>query len=86
MKSEMPEHFQNRGPTRSAAKRQALDQALAQIEDAREIVGQHVPLWAQEWAEKNGLEVRETSFAPPGKLFLVGAFPVDGANVEVGRV
>lgn len=54
----------------------ALDSTLSQVEDARELVGLAIPVVARHWANRHGLPWRETSFCPPGRLFIVGAVAV----------
>lgn len=56
--------------------RERLNDALVWVEDPRQLVGQDVPPAAAEWAETNGLAVVRTKFAPPGRLYIVGAVPV----------
>ena len=69
-------------PDRSAAQRQraTLEAAFDGVEDARMIVGQFIPVAVREWAEERGLEARETQFAPPGRIFIVGAVPIPEFN------
>lgn len=57
--------------------RDNLDFTLGRVENATEIVGKEIPGWVEDWAERNGLDVRRSSFAPPGKLYIVGAVPVE---------
>lgn len=64
-----------------AEQRAALDKALDDIYEARELIGYQVPAWAQRWAETNGLNVRESRFAPPGLLFIAGLIPVEDIEV-----
>ncbi len=56
--------------------RAALDHTLSQLEHANEVVGKDVPEWVDGWAERNGLEVTRSEFAPPGQLFIVGTISV----------
>lgn len=46
------------------------------VEDAQTLCGQQVPAEARAWAEENGLDVKQTEFAPAGRLFIIGALPV----------
>jgi hypothetical protein len=55
-----------------------LDETLAEMEDATTVVGQWIPSSVRIWAERNGLTVRETRFAPPDRIYIVGAVPVEG--------
>lgn len=59
----------------------ALDATFEQVHDARELVGNAIPVAARHWANRRGLGWRETSFAPSGRLFITGALPVPGVLV-----
>jgi hypothetical protein len=61
--------------------RQACFEAYSKVEDPRELIGRHVPSPARIWAEEHRLVVRETTFAPPGRLYIVGAVPVEGVLI-----
>ncbi len=61
--------------------RAALDDALALVEDPRELIGRYVPSAARIWAEEKRIAIRETEFAPPNRLYITGAIPVPGVFV-----
>jgi len=52
--------------------RSLLDETLATMWEANELIGQHVPSAARIWAETHNIPVRESRFCPPNRLFLVG--------------
>lgn len=56
--------------------RAALDHTLGQLEHASEVVGKEVPAWVDAWAERNGLDVTRSEFAPAGQIFIVGTIAV----------
>ena len=56
--------------------RERLNETLARVEAPEKLVGRDIPLAAAEWAERNGLEVVRTEFAPDGRLYIFGAVPV----------
>jgi hypothetical protein len=59
---------------------QRLDETLDRIEDPQKLVGRAIPIAAIEWAEQHGLEVQRAEFAPPGRLYIIGAVPVPWAD------
>jgi hypothetical protein len=56
--------------------RAALDATYEVVADARMVVGHHIPSAVRVWAEERNLELRETEFAPPNRLFIIGAVVV----------
>ena len=57
--------------------RESLDEAYDIVDASTEVVGREVPAEARAWAEEHNLKVIESEFVPRGRLYLVGALPVD---------